>query len=193
MGTLLGAKNVRTSTSLVSTLPLVETEDRQAVTNLSDGVCSILRYREVLNDNNNGGEEFKRFGLNYMEELETARIVIPLTQNNRKTTQHMGQTEQRHSEGSRPSRKTIRDTQQAEQKQKGFYVSHEKHNISQNAVDATEPATDNLELPTPADKGTDRHVGHVGENLTIATKHKAHVIVLTETHLGVTPALPVQC
>jgi hypothetical protein len=148
----------------VSTLPLVETTDNQAVTNLSDGVCPISGYREVFSDNSNGVEEFKHFGLNSMEELETVsmasnqvmqdativpfqtvkgrwnsnrsrsamqlpRIVMSLTQNNRKTTRHVGQTVQILGEGSHTSRKTIRETPQAEEKQKGLNVSHEKHNI----------------------------------------------------------------
>jgi hypothetical protein len=58
----------------VSKLPLVETADTQVATTLSDGVCPISSYREVFNDNSNGGEEFKCFGLNCMEKLETARI-----------------------------------------------------------------------------------------------------------------------
>lgn len=183
----------------VSKLPLVETADTQVATTLSDGVCPISSYREVFNDNSNGGEEFKCFGLNCMEELETARIeynqalqdaatapfqtvkgkwnsnrhrppvqlpkiVMPLTQNNRETTRHVGQTAQIRGGGSHTSRNTIRDTQQAEETQKGSDASHEQHNTLQNAVRATEPATENLELPTPVDKGTDRQVVHDAKN-----------------------------
>ena len=43
----------------VSTLHAVETEDKPATTNLSDGVFATLSYREALGGNSNGGEEFK--------------------------------------------------------------------------------------------------------------------------------------
>ncbi len=61
--------------------------------------------------------------------MQLPRIVMSLTQNNRKTTRHVGQTVQILGEGSHTSRKTIRETPQAEEKQKGLNVSHEKHNI----------------------------------------------------------------
>ena len=197
----------------VSTPPPVETADKQVATNLSDGVCPMSNYREALSDNSNGGEEFKRFGLNSLEELETARmvynqalqnvtmvpfqtvkgtwnsnrrrppvrlpkIVMSLTQNNRKTTRYVRQMAQIHGEGSHKSRKTIRDTPQAEEKQKGVNVSHEKHNNLRNAVGTTEPVTENLELPKPTDKGTDRHVVH-GEKKRIPHSEDEDMALVT--------------
>jgi hypothetical protein len=53
----------------VSTLSPVETEDKPAATNLSDGVCATLSYREALGGNSNGGEEFKCSGLKALELL----------------------------------------------------------------------------------------------------------------------------
>ena len=185
----------------VSTLQAVETEDKPAGTNLSAGVCATLSYREALGGNSNGGEEFKCFGLNSMEELETARmaysqalqdvtivpfhtvkgrwnpkrsrpvgqlpkIVTPLTQGNRKTTQHGGHMEQRRGKGSHTPRKTIQDTKHAEEKQKDIIMSHANLNISQNAVNVTEHATVNVELPTPADESTVMNAVHGGKNQT---------------------------
>jgi hypothetical protein len=95
----------------VSTLPLGETADNQAATNLSDGVCPILGYREAFSDNS---EELETARMEYIQALQDAtivpfqtvkgrwnsnrsrppkqlpRIVMSLTQNNRKTTLDLG-------------------------------------------------------------------------------------------------------